>query len=316
MAKMKLKVPVNSLMSAKQQIKAGADEFYMAFASDVFSNVTFSGRGRKSAIGQKTEVGYEEFKEIVKLAHDNNVLVEMAANTYRMTDDSDGGIDMQSKYLSYVEKGIDAGADRIIVADIGNIVSVKKRFPDIPITASVFFEAFNIYHVKFLESLGVQKIVLDHCVTIPEIEALVKNSNLEIEVFCQLGCSFMQYTCSLYHSTVEKANLGLPCRAKYKINGYSESCSILDTAEDCAICALPKLKDAGVSSIKVTGRDKEYKFITSITHIYSLVLSLIEQGLSIKEIHRILDEKYDFGWWRQGFCNEKRCKYKHTEYYA
>ena len=316
MSKMKLKVPVNSLASAKMQIKAGADEIYAAFSSGDFNNITFSGRGKKSTLGQKTEVSYDEFVEIVKLAHDSNVIVEMAANTYRMSDDSNGGNDIQSKYLSYVEKGVAAGADRIIVADIGNIISIKKRFPDIPITASVFFETFNIYQMKLLESLGIQKIVLDHCVTIPEIEELVRGSTADIEVFCQLGCSFMQYTCSLYHSAVDNINLGLPCRAKYKINQCEGGTSILDTAEDCALCTLPELKAIGVSSIKVTGRDKEYKFITSITHIYATVLSLMERNISMKEIQGILDEKYDFGWWRESFCRAKRCKYKHAEYYS
>jgi putative protease len=312
---MKLKVPVNSLTSAKQQIKAGADEFYVTFSSGNFKNFTFSGRGKDSYGKIKSEVEYEEFEEIVKLAHENNVVVEMAANTKRMMDDFNGGDDLQKKYLNYVEKGIEAGADRIITADIGNIILIKKHFPNIPISASVFMETFNTYQVKFLESLGVQKIVLDHSVTIPEIEALVKSSNIGIEVFGHLGCSFIHYTCSLYHTGIKNVNFGLPCLANYNIKNTDECIDILDTMENCSICALQKLSDIGVSSIKIVGRDVEYKFGVSLTYIYSTALSMIEKNETIEEVLKYLNNKFDFKWWKDNYCHKKCCKYGNTEYH-
>ena len=315
MRKMKLKVPVNSCISAKQQIKAGADEFYAAFSSGAFNNFTFSGRGKDSLGKVKSEVDYNEFKEIVRIAHDNGVVVEMAANTRRMMDDYDGRDDLQKKYLDYVEQGINAGADRIIVADIGNIILVKKNFPGIPINASVFTETFNTFQVKLLESLGVRKIVLDHCVTIPEIEALVKSSNVGIEVFCHLGCSFIHYTCSLYHTGIKDVNLGLPCLANYRIRNTGECLDILNTMENCSICALPKLRDIGVSSIKIVGRDIEYKFGVSLTYIYSTALSMLEQNAPMAEIQRTLDKKFDLKWWKESYCEKKCCKFQCTQYH-
>jgi putative protease len=312
---MKLKVPVNSFNSAKQQIKAGADEIYLSYTSEYLNNFTFSGRGKETYGKAKSEVDYDEFKEIVKLAHDNNVIVELAANTCRMLDAFDGSSEFQNQYLKYVEKGIAAGIDRVIVGDIGCIIDVKKNFPDIPITAGVFLQTFNTYHVKLLNSLGVKKIVLDHCITIPDAEELVKCSDVPLEVFCQFGCSFMQFSCGLYHSGVKSFDLGLPCRAKYSIKNTGEAISILDAGEDCGICALPKLRDIGISSIKIVGRDVEYKFGVSLTYIYSNALSMLEQNMPIEEVLDALFKKFNLDWWKESFCKNKRCKYGNTEYH-
>jgi putative protease len=315
MNRLKLKVPVNSLNSAKQQIKAGADEIYLSFTSGYFNNFSFSGRGKDTYGKAKSEVDYDEFKEIIKLAHDNNVIVELAANTCRMMDVFDGSGEFQNEYLKYVEKGVAAGIDRVIVGDFGCIVEIKKNFPDIPITAGVFFQTFNSYHVKLLDSLGVKKIVLDHCITIPEAEELVKCTNVPLEVFCQFGCSFMQVSCGLFHSGVKKINLGIPCRAKYSIKNTGESIKILDVGEDCSICALPKLRDIGISSIKIAGRDIDYKYCVSLTHIYSSVLSMLEQNMRMEEILDALFRKFNLDWWKEGYCENKRCKYGHKEYH-
>ena len=315
MKQLKLKVPVNGLISAKQQIKAGADEIYVSFSSGFFHNFTFSGRGKETYGKAKSEVEYQEFCEIIKFAHDNNVIVEMAANSCRMLDDFDGSGEFQKGYLEYVGKGIAAGADRIIAGDLGCIIAVKKSFPDIPVTSGVFLQAFNVCHVKMLESLGVQKIVLDHCITIQEMESLVKSSNVPIEVFCQFGCSFMQFSCGLYHSGMKDVDLGLPCRGMYRIRDTNEHINILDAGEDCGICALPKLRDIGVSGVKIVGRDVEYKFGVSLTYIYSTVLNLMEQDMPMEEILDVLCRKFNLDWWKESFCANKRCKYINTEYH-
>jgi putative protease len=316
MKKLKLKVPINCVESAKHQIKAGAGEFYMALNSEAFNNLTFSGRGKGNFDKIKTSVDYNEFAEIVKLAHDNQILVEMTANLPFMMDDYNGKDKLQKYFLKNVEQAILAGADRIIVADIGNILMVKEYFPEIPITASVFLETFNIGQVQLFESLGVKKIVLDHCVTLQDIETIVKNTDIDIEAFCHFGCSFIQFNCTLFHSFSENFNLGLPCRAGFNIKETGEMLNILDVAEDCAICKMKQLGDIGVSSVKITGRDLDYKFAASITYIYSYALSLIEKNVPIEEILKSLKEKFDFGWWDDYFCKKNRCKYTCADYYT
>lgn len=313
---MKLKVPVNSLLSAEKQIAAGADEIYVAFSEGSFENFTFSGRGKNTYGKIKTEVEYNEFKDIVALAHQNNVIVELAANSRYMMDSYNGDNVLQRKFLEYVERGINTGIDRIIIADLGNLVLVKKTFPDIPIIASVYFGAFNEYNVQLLESLGVQRIVLDHCVTMSDIEAIVKKSNVEIEVFGHLGCSFIHYTCGLHHSGVTNMCIGLPCLSKYKVDETNSSIDILNTMENCSICALPNLKNAGVTSLKIVGRELNIGFSALLTSVYSTALSLIEQDIPINKVREILKNKFDFDWWEESYCQEKACKYRYPEFYV
>ena len=312
---MKLKVPVNSLNSANRQINAGAQEIYVAYSSGVFENFSFSGRGKDTYGKVRTEVEYSEFKELVDLAHKENVIVELAANSRYMMDNYDGSNELQKEYIKYIEKGIEAGADRIIVADIGNLTLVKKYFPQIPIVSSVYLGAFNEYTIKMLEELGVCRVVLDHCMTMNDIETLVKKSNVEIEVFGHLGCSFIHYTCGLHHSGVKSMCIGLPCLAKYQVCGKNEKIDILNTMENCSICALPQLSKIGVSSIKIVGRELNLDFSVMLTNVYSTALSLVAQNKSIKEIHQILNEEFDFEWWKNSYCQKNECKYRSPQFY-
>lgn len=310
-----IKAPINSLESAKMQIRAGAGEIYGGYLSNKITNLSFSGRGKEDYNKIKTHMNYEEFKEIIKYAHENKVKVEFTANVPMTGDDPDGGDFFQRNYLEYVRKAVEAGVDRVIVGDIGNIMYLRENNITIPITSSTFLGTMNSQQVVLLERLGVNKVVLPHHMKFEEIAKIRERTNIEIEIFGHFGCSFIESTCSMYHHASEDINLGIPCRGCYNICGSDKELNILDTGEDCSLCSLPQIMESGVDSIKIIGRELDYKFTSSITFIYNYVMSRIEAG---KKIHCILEEvksKYDFDFWEKNFCKSNRCKYLNTKYY-
>lgn len=317
MHKLNIKVPVNSLESAQAQIEAGATELYVGYDTNLMKKITFTGRGKDLFKDVKTHVSYEDLVNIVQLAHKNNVTVELTANMAIMPDDLDGESKFQEKYLDYVKKGIQAGVDSIIVGDIGNLYFLKENGIDISISASVFLASINISQIKWLESLGVKKIVLPHHVKMEEVEAIANNSTIKIEVFGHFGCAFLQGTCSMFHPISKEINVGVPCRAKFKFNDNDIAAKVLDTAEDCSLCSIPGIIKSGANSIKITGREFDHRFSSMVTSIYSNIIKRVESGeeLEGKNLYEVASEDFKMDWWKQRFCNNNRCKFKNTKYY-
>lgn len=313
MTNLKIKAPINSYKSALMQINAGAGELYGGFLSNKISSLSFSGRGNSSYNGVRTHMGYEEFKDVVKLAHSRGVKVELTANVPMIGDDPNGGTTFQNNYLDYVNLAIEAGVDGVIVGDLGNIIFlINNNKIKIPITASTFLATMNVGQAKMLEDIGVKKVVLPHHLRLDEIRNIKNNTNLGIEIFGHFGCSFIESTCSMYHYANEKINIGIPCRAKFRLKNGQLS-NILDAGEDCSICALPKLIKLDISSIKIIGRELDYNFTSAITYVYHTAISKLEAGIPISEILNEILAKYDF--WKENFCNFNRCKYLNTRYY-
>lgn len=310
-----IKSPVSSYESARMQIQAGADEIYLGFLSDKIQNLTFSGRGKESYNKTPTHMNYQEFKKIIEFAHAHRVVVELAANMPMIGDDIDGKDTFQKNYIEYVKEAIDAGVDRVICGDIGNMINLRESGITIPITASCFLAAMNHYEINMLEELGADKICLPHHFTFPELKSIVKNSKARIEVFCHFGCSFLEGTCSLYHAANEEINFGLPCRGKYRINNECQEETILDTGEDCSLCNLPQICEAGISSVKIIGRDMDPKLTSTITFVYKYAMKQLDAGKEMDQILAEIKQKFDFKFWEEGFCKLNRCKYMNTEYY-
>lgn len=312
--KLSIKAPANSIKGAKMQIAAGASELYVGLEFDYFNEFTFSGRTKKSNFNNKSTVlKLDELKKIVEIAHKKNVLIEFVANVPSLSEIN--STDARENFLQYVKTAVEAGVDRVIVGDIGNIIYLRENGITIPITASTFLATLNTYQIKFLEKLGVKKIVLPHPIKLEEIKTIVNSTDLEIEIFGHFGCSFIESTCNLIHRTNEELDVGIPCRGCYKIQNSNEESSILDVNEDCTLCQLKEIIDTGVDSIKIIGRDVDPEFMANITAIYSLAIEYYSKGCSKNEVLDIIKEEFDFEPWKKQFCDHNRCKYLNTQYY-
>lgn len=317
MKKVIVKAPVNSLKGAHMQIEAGAGEFYCGFEYGEYGkNITFSGRTKYSCFDQrKTVLSYEDFAKTVELAHNNNVIVELVANIPWSNDcNFTGKNDLRKHYLDYVIKGIEAGADRVIVGDLGNLLYIKNAGINVPITISTFLTTLNKPTLKLYEELGIDKVVLPHPLSLDEIKEITQSTNVKVEIFGHFGCSFLEGACGLLHVNTSNFHTGIPCRAKYRIKQTSEEISILDVNEDCSLCQLNKIMETGVDSIKTIGRDLDPAFMSQITAAYVRAIDLFMEGLDQNEVLETIKEEMDFTLWEDIFCSHNRCKYLSNVY--
>lgn len=301
---MKLKVPVNSYEAAVKQIEAGADEIYMGLEDVHFNRMSYSARAQITSSGVHSNLTEDDFVKSVQYAHSKNVTVNFTANCQHITKSKD---DFYRKgFIEYVQRGIALGADALIVADIGNLIALRKSGITTPIIAGSYLNCFNRETVDFLKKLDVFRICIPDHVTFNEIKAIKESTDLEIEIFVGYGCSNLSGMCKFYHNSGEKINVGVPCRAKFIRNG-EDSINILDACPDCAICSIPKLYDIGIDSLKLIGREMKCEEVSEITKMYKSAIQLYKNTGEFDK-KKIISS---ISWWESDMCCE-RCKYEDT----
>lgn len=301
---MKLKVPVNSYESTVKQIEAGADEIYMGLEDKIFNRMSYSARAQITSYEIHSNLTEEEFAKSIQYAHAKNVTVNFTANCQHVTNSPN---DFYRKgFIEYVKRGIALGADALIVADIGNLISIRKNGITTPLIAGSYLNCLNHETANLLKELGVFRVCVPDQVTLNEIESLKKNTDLEIEIFIGYGCSNLGGMCNFYHNNGEKIKIGVPCRAKFKLEN-SEPATVLDACSDCAICSIPKLYNLGVDSLKIIGREMNYEEVAKITKMYK---TAIQTYATTKKFNKeeIISA---IPWWKNDMCCE-RCKYEDT----
>lgn len=316
---MKLLAPVNSLASAEIQVASGADEIYVGLENSIFNNYSFSGRGQKGKDGVRIVPNKEELRDIISLAHKNNVEVSLAANTPLFADSLNRDHVFNHEYMNGIYQSIEYGIDNLIVGDIGLLTQLGKMNLPVNLHASTFFDTMNLEQVKFLKELGASRVVLTYQCSMEEIDTICAANLIEVEVFGYLSCSFFNGACNFVHNMGEEwsqagKNIGVPCKAKYKvrIDNNEYILPYLDAELGCGLCSVYKLKKAGVDVIKVVGRDRDAKVTECVTKVFRNAIDMVEDCENEREfIEKMKPNTYD--WWKKILCTRDRCKYKKND---
>jgi putative protease len=314
---MKILAPVNNIESASHQIESGADELYVGLKDDIFKKFSFTGRGKTTHNTDRVLPDKEELTEIVNEAHKNKVDICFAANSMFLYNDIDNGNLWEKYFLKYVETGLQAGVDALILGDLGSLLLINQEGIKTNLIAGNFFETLNTEQLKLLKELGICRAVLPYTVTLEDIKALAYADIIDVEVFGHYGCSFHDGCCNLKHDMGESSiqhpfKLGTPCRNFYDVHwrkGDLYSVAFLNASLTCSICSLKDLKAIGVHSIKIVGRTQPWQKTSTITNVYSDFLKALDRGGTIEDLKR----QYLPSWWEIGFCRTRRCKYIKNE---
>jgi putative protease len=240
-------------------VNNGADAIYLGGSS-------FS--ARKSA----KNFNNDELIEAVDYAHLRNVKVYVAVNTLVMDDEL-------SDVFEFIKFCYNIGVDALIVQDLGVVYIARKFFPDFPIHASTQMTIHNLSGVKKAENLGFKRVVLSRELSYDEIEYINSNCDAETEVFVH-GALCMSYSGQCLFSSMlggRSGNRGAcaqPCRLPYSVlrKDFTEICSnkyFLSLKDLCLVDDVDKLKNIGVSSLKIEGRMKNEEYVAIVTSMYN-----------------------------------------------
>lgn len=189
--------------------------------------------------------------------------------------------------LEYANAVYEAGVDALIIQDIGLLSLIKKQLPDLPLHLSTQGTVYNSEGVKAAERLGAGRVILARELSLIEIEKIVKESNIEIEVFAH-GALCQSYSGQCYMSSMiggrsgNRGTCAQPCRLPYNITSgtgdihkvISDKGYFLSPKDFCTIEHLDKLIAAGVKSLKIEGRMKSPEYVAIVTGIYRKYLNL------------------------------------------
>ncbi len=252
---MEILSPAGSLKSAKASVLAGASAIYMGF-------------GEFNARRQAENFSKEEFSEAIDFAKKYDVLVYITLNII-LTDKE------LKKVYEFIEFLASLNIDGIIVQDLGVLELIKKVCPTMPVHASTQLTIHNLEGAIKAKELGFSRVVLSRELSFENIKHITENCGIETEVFVH-GALCMCYSGQCYLSSLlgsRSGNRGLcaqPCRLPYKLDGKtSHPLSLKDLS---LVEYVEKLKDAGVSCLKIEGRMKRHEYTYVVTKIYSDVL--------------------------------------------
>ena len=265
-----LLAPAGSYEGFLAALKAGADGVYAG--GDLFG-------ARANAQNFTTE----QLIKAIDLAHLTGKKLYLTVNTLI----KDRELDMLDSFLTpFYERGLDA----VIVQDIGVLIHIRERFPDLSIHCSTQMTLTGVEGAKYMKELGAKRMVTSREISLWEIKEIHEQVPIEIESFIH-GALCYSYSGQCLMSGMiggRSGNRGrcaqtcrLPCDVEKKgktINGKEEK-YILSLKDICTIDLLPQFIQAGVSSLKMEGRMKKPEYTYGVTKIYRHYLDkYLEQG--------------------------------------
>ncbi|MDE7372473.1 MAG: U32 family peptidase, partial [Clostridia bacterium] len=250
---LELLLPAGNLKKLRTAFHFGADAVYVGGKS--FSLRAFA-----------DNFTHEELKEGIAYAHSLGKKVYVTANVFAKNSD----LEEAGEYFAFLEE---AGADAVLISDVGLLALCKEKAPNLTIHLSTQANTTNLMAVKFWRGLGVKRVVLARELSLEEIRA-IHNAvpDMELEAFVH-GAMCVSYSgrCLLSSYFSERSsNRGeciQPCRWEYRLTEKRKDVSV-DVEEDGRgtyfmnsrdlrlLSKLPELMDAGICSFKVEGRMK------------------------------------------------------------
>lgn len=178
---MELICPAGTPAALRSAIDAGADAVYCGFNDETnarnFPGLNFS---------------RDELRKGIAFAHGRGARILVAINTFPRASSV-------ALWQRAVDDAVDAGADALIVADIGLMDYVARRHPNQRLHVSVQAAAANPDAIAFyVETFGARRVVLPRVLSVSEIAEIARETTCETEVFVFGGlCVMAEGRCSL-----------------------------------------------------------------------------------------------------------------------
>jgi len=154
---------------------AGSREALIA-AVESGANAVYLAGSQFGARAYANNFDEDGLREAIHFAHLRDVLINVTVNT--IVDDTE--IPALKEYLRFLR---DAGADALLVQDLGVARIAREIIPDMPLHASTQMTVHSLEGVLALQEMGFTRVVLSRELSLKEIKYICANSDVEIEVF-------------------------------------------------------------------------------------------------------------------------------------
>lgn len=251
-----LLAPAGSFEGVRAAVQSGANAVYLGFG-------TFNARrGAKN-------FSREEMAEAIAYCRARGVKTNVTFNIVALDHELSEAME-DVRFLN------EAGADALIVQDVGIAKLIRAHAPDLELHASTQMTVHTLDGALAAKEMGFSRVVLSRECSLEEIEKITREAGIETEVFIH-GALCMCYSGQCYMSAVigqRSGNRGMcaqPCRLPYTYQDGKKG-SPLSLKDLCASKWIPTLTRMGVASLKIEGRMKRPEYSAIVTKIYADLL--------------------------------------------
>lgn len=286
-----LLAPAGTPDALRAAIAAGADAVYVGLGS-------FNARAANGGFS------LAELSSACVLAHAHGARVYVTLNGYVRDDELGDAVALAGSALA-------AGADALIVADMGLIARIRAALPDAELHLSTQAGAQCAAAVDFAaRELGVERVTCARELSVAELAELCA-TGVEIEAFCH-GAICICYSGACSYSALMRgrsANRGdctQPCRLAYELQdgsgavlaggawerGRAAEEQAMRPDGDRLLCPhdylgirhIAEMLEAGVSAFKIEGRMKSPDYVYNVVRCYREALDAALAGRPLSDI--------------------------------
>lgn len=286
-----LLAPAGTPDALRAAIAAGADAVYVGLGS-------FNARAANGGFS------LAELSSACVLAHAHGARVYVTLNVYVRDDELGDAVALAGSALA-------AGADALIVADMGLITRIRSALPDAELHLSTQAGAQCAAAVDFAaRELGVERVTCARELSVAELAELCA-TGVEIEAFCH-GAICICYSGACSYSALMRgrsANRGdctQPCRLAYELQDGSgavlaggawergraaeeqamrpDGDRLLCPRDYLGIRLIAEMLEAGVSAFKIEGRMKSPDYVYNVVRCYREALDAALAGRPLGDI--------------------------------
>lgn len=253
--------PAGGMDQLKAAVENGADAVYMG-------GRLFNARQNAANFDE------DDMRWAIEYAHVRGINIYITMNTLIADGEMQQAVDAAGQaYL--------AGADAVIVQDLGFASLLRRHIPGLPLHLSTQGTVTGADGIRALAPLGFSRVILARELPLDEIAAAAKDSPVPVEVFAH-GALCVCYSGQCLMSSMIGARSGnrgrcaQPCRLPYQLGnarGY-----LLSPKDLCSIELLPELVATGVAALKIEGRMKSPEYVAVVTGIYRKYLDRLGEG--------------------------------------
>jgi U32 family peptidase len=252
-------------------IEAGADAVY-------FGLKHFTARAK---------VGFtlSELPEVMRTLHQRGVRGYVTFNTLVF----DHELHEAARALGEIAE---AGADAIIVQDVGVAKLAHQIAPELEIHGSTQMSITSAEGVELARRFGVSRVVLARELALTEIRAIRAATDCELEMFVH-GALCVSYSGQCFSSEAwggRSANRGQcaqACRLPYELlvdgqlRPLGDARYLLSPGDLYTIEQIPEIVQLGVSALKIEGRYKDAEYVALTTAAYRKAVDEAWAGLPL-----------------------------------
>ncbi|KPD21812.1 MULTISPECIES: peptidase U32 family protein [Idiomarina] len=294
---MELLCPAGSIPALKAAIENGADAVYVGLKDETNAR-HFAG----------LNLNQMKLSEAADYVHKHGRKLHVAINTFAHANSWE-------KWRQAVDDAVLAGADVLIIADLAVLAYAAERYPRVERHLSVQASATNAGAIRFYQQFGVSRVVLPRVLSMQQVRALARTTDVELEVFafgslCIMAegrCYLSSYltgespntagACSpaafvewdeqdnklesrlngvLIDRFDENEKAGYPTLCKGRFSVDDEIYNVLEEPTSLnTLSLLPQLYKEGIASLKIEGRQRSPAYVSQITRVWRQAIDTV-----------------------------------------